>query len=39
MPLTGTVTAVNESLSDEPELINTDPYGDGWIVEPHRHQA
>ncbi|MEV7935214.1 glycine cleavage system protein GcvH [Kitasatospora sp. NPDC088264] len=33
MPLTGTVTAVNESLSDEPDLINTDPYGDGWIVE------
>ncbi|MEV8326459.1 glycine cleavage system protein GcvH [Kitasatospora sp. NPDC056731] len=33
MPLTGTVTAVNEGLGDEPELINTDPYGDGWIIE------
>ncbi|MFD4398955.1 glycine cleavage system protein GcvH [Kitasatospora sp. NPDC059811] len=33
MPLTGTVTAVNEGLNDEPELINTDPYGDGWIIE------
>ncbi|MFF3007730.1 glycine cleavage system protein GcvH [Kitasatospora sp. NPDC057940] len=33
MPLTGTVTTVNENLNDEPELINTDPYDDGWIVE------
>ncbi|MFJ7274740.1 glycine cleavage system protein GcvH [Kitasatospora sp. NPDC098663] len=33
MPLTGTVTAMNEGLNDEAELANTDPYGDGWIVE------
>ncbi|MER8100835.1 glycine cleavage system protein GcvH [Kitasatospora sp. NPDC094016] len=33
MPLTGTVTAMNEGLNDEPELANTDPYSDGWIVE------
>ncbi|MFJ2866425.1 glycine cleavage system protein GcvH [Kitasatospora sp. NPDC087314] len=33
MPLTGTITAVNEELDGEPELINTDPYGDGWMVE------
>jgi glycine cleavage system H protein len=32
-PLSGTVTARNERLGDEPELINTDPYGDGWLVE------
>lgn len=30
-PLTGEVTAVNEALNDTPELVNTDPYGDGWI--------
>ncbi|MFD7879588.1 glycine cleavage system protein GcvH [Streptomyces sp. NPDC059766] len=33
MPVTGSVVAVNEMLVDEPELINTDPYGDGWIVQ------
>jgi glycine cleavage system H protein len=32
-PLDGTVTARNEALEQTPELINTDPYGDGWIVE------
>ena len=31
-PIGGTVTAVNEELSDDPEKINADPYGDGWIV-------
>lgn len=31
-PLSGTVTAVNEELADDPEKINADPYGDGWIV-------
>ena len=31
-PISGSVTAVNEELSDEPEKINADPYGDGWIV-------
>ena len=31
-PVAGTVTAVNEALLDEPELINQDPYGDGWMV-------
>ncbi|MFG2947201.1 glycine cleavage system protein GcvH [Streptomyces adustus] len=33
MPVDGTIVAVNELLADEPELINTDPYGDGWIVQ------
>ncbi|MFC7058598.1 glycine cleavage system protein GcvH [Halovenus salina] len=32
-PVTGTVTAVNEELIDVPELVNEDPYGDGWMVE------
>jgi glycine cleavage system H protein len=31
-PLTGTIVAVNARLTDEPELVNTDPYGDGWMV-------
>ncbi|WBB80790.1 glycine cleavage system protein GcvH [Micromonospora sp. WMMD882] len=32
-PLSGTVSARNEALADTPEVINTDPYGDGWLVE------
>lgn len=31
-PVTGEVVAVNEALADEPEKINADPYGDGWIA-------
>ena len=31
-PLSGEITAVNEEISDKPELINEDPYGDGWLV-------
>jgi glycine cleavage system H protein len=32
-PLAGTVVALNAQLADTPELINTDPYGSGWLVE------
>lgn len=32
-PLSGTVTAVNEALDATPELVNSDPYGDGWMFE------
>jgi glycine cleavage system H protein len=32
-PVTGTVTAVNEALADQPDLINTDPYGEGWMID------
>jgi glycine cleavage system H protein len=32
-PLAGTVTAVNDALDSQPELINSDPYGEGWILE------
>ncbi len=32
-PVSGTVTAVNEALSDAPELINSGPYEDGWMIE------
>jgi glycine cleavage system H protein len=31
-PISGAVVAVNEELGDDPEKINADPYGDGWIV-------
>ena len=32
-PVSGTVVAVNDSLSDHPEVLNSDPYGQGWICE------
>ena len=32
-PLAGTVTAVNETLSDAPETVNSDPEGDGWFYQ------
>ena len=31
-PLSGTVVAVNQRVVDEPETVNADPYGDGWLV-------
>jgi glycine cleavage system H protein len=31
-PLSGEIVAVNEALSDAPEKVNDDPYGDGWLV-------
>ena len=31
-PLNGTVEKVNNSLNDRPELVNEDPYGDGWLI-------
>jgi glycine cleavage system H protein len=31
-PVNGRVTAVNDKLTAHPELVNTDPYGEGWIV-------
>ncbi|HLD54456.1 MAG TPA: glycine cleavage system protein GcvH [Sediminibacterium sp.] len=32
LPLAGTVTEVNTLLEKQPELVNTDPYGDGWMI-------
>jgi len=32
-PLDGSVVAVNEALDQSPELVNSDPYGDGWLFE------
>jgi glycine cleavage system H protein len=35
-PVSGEVVAVNEELFDRPELVNEDPYGDGWMLEVDR---
>lgn len=32
LPIAGTVLEVNAELEDQPELLNTDPYGKGWII-------
>ena len=31
-PLSGEIVAVNEALADDPQAINEDPYGEGWLV-------
>ncbi|WP_299762784.1 glycine cleavage system protein GcvH [uncultured Dokdonia sp.] len=32
LPLTGEIVAFNEALEDDPELVNKDPYGEGWMI-------
>jgi glycine cleavage system H protein len=32
MPMSGEIVAVNDRLEDEPELINSDPFGEGWMI-------
>ncbi|TCD54484.1 glycine cleavage system protein GcvH [Alloscardovia theropitheci] len=32
IPVSGTIKYVNQAVSDDPEVINSDPYGEGWIV-------
>lgn len=32
MPVSGKVIAINEKLADSPEVVNKDPYGDGWMI-------
>jgi glycine cleavage system H protein len=32
-PLTGVVQSVNDALAEQPELVNRDPYGEGWMFE------
>ncbi len=32
LPLSGTINEVNPALANEPELVNTDPYGEGWMI-------
>ena len=31
-PVAGAITQINELLADEPEIVNTDPYGQGWMI-------
>lgn len=31
-PLTGTVVAANDAVGDDPSIVNSDPFGDGWLV-------
>ena len=32
MPVAGEVLEVNETINDQPELVNSDPYGEGWMI-------
>jgi glycine cleavage system H protein len=32
MPVSGEVLAINETINDQPELVNNDPYGEGWMI-------
>jgi glycine cleavage system H protein len=32
MPVSGEIVAINDKLADTPELVNKDPYGDGWMI-------
>lgn len=32
MPISGTIAEMNEALEDSPELVNQDPYGEGWMI-------
>jgi glycine cleavage system H protein len=32
MPVTGTVAEINQALNNQPDLVNSDPYGEGWMV-------
>ncbi|MCX6332016.1 MAG: glycine cleavage system protein GcvH [Bacteroidetes bacterium] len=32
LPVAGTIAEINPALANQPELVNTDPYGDGWMV-------
>jgi glycine cleavage system H protein len=32
LPVSGTINEVNPALANQPELVNTDPYGEGWMI-------
>ena len=38
-PIAGEIVAVNEGLEDDPALVNSDPYGEGWIIESRPENA
>ena len=39
MPIAGEVVEVNEALNDSPEKVNSDPYGDGWMIKIRSNDA
>ena len=39
LPVAGEITGVNEALAEHPELVNSDPYGAGWMVKVHVDDA
>ena len=39
MPVTGEIIEVNDSLNDSPEKVNSDPYGNGWMIKIRPDQA
>ena len=39
MPVSGKIVSVNQELSSKPELLNTDPYGDGWMIKIEMKEA
>ena len=39
MPIGGTVIEINENIESSPELVNTDPYGDGWMIKIEINEA
>lgn len=39
MPVGGEVNVVNEALADDPELVNKDPYGEGWMIKVNMSDA
>ena len=39
MPIGGTVIEINENIESSPELVNSDPYGDGWMIKIEINEA
>jgi len=39
MPLTGEIIDINETLNEKPELVNEDPYGQGWMIKIKTHSS
>ncbi len=39
MPVSGTIVEINEALENDPELVNNDPYGEGWLVKVKMNDA
>jgi glycine cleavage system H protein len=39
MPVAGEIIEVNDQLNDSPEMVNSDPYGEGWMIKVRTDQA